>query len=696
MKLNAEQQAALDKYRAKKSAGNESNWTLSNLGESALRGLKQRGAGAIELGMNLAEGLGADIPEEYQQARADVQQQYVKEGGGTGTVGFVGEMLGDPLTYLPIGGGAKNLVKGVAGAGALSGLTTSTGKEDSALSDQLRNAAIQAGVGAIAGKVTQKLMRPVSGSLDDVAAKNVSLLEKEGVKLQPSQKTGSKTLSLVEEAFKGLPFTSGKQARINEAQLGQFTKAALKRAGIQSDLATPEVLQVAAKSFGNKFDDLIQKSGGIKVDDELLQALANADSEATRRLGSDSVGRMVHSYIDDVLETGGILDAKTYQNTRSALGRIAKGTQDPLLGNVLMDLRGALDAAAERSIKPGLVKLWGKTRKEYAAFKTIEGAMNRVGEQAVSGYITPANLLNAVKTGNKQYARGAGVLNDLARAGKDIVSSTLPDSGTATRTMMQNVLTGGGLATAGGVSGGLPAVGAALAAPRVIQEVYNTRPVQKYITEGITKSTIPAIAAAKTAIQAARREAQGEEAPSNQLSPEATKALQEYRQQKSSPQSSLAPLPEDIRADEGLRHSAYNDTAGNRTIAWGFNMDSGIARRVWKDAKIPSNFDEVYSGKIALTTPETEALAAHSFKIATNDAADIYDNFSELSEPRKQALLNMSYQFGKPRLMKLTEFNAAVNRGDWKKAVIALQKTKYWKQTPERARENARKLLRST
>lgn len=498
--------AKLGKMNAPTQRPEESNWNLENLGESALRGLKQRGAGVLELGSKLAESAGLEIPDEYRHGISDIQNQYTKEGQGTGTVGLIGEIAGDPLSYIPIGGGAKNVVKGLAGAGALSGITTGTGDADSSLQDMAQNAAIQAGTGAIAGKIMQKLMRPLSSQLDDVAAKNVALLEREGVKLQPSQKTGSKTLNLMEEALKGLPFTSGKQARISEGQLKQFTKAALKRAGVDAELATPEVMEQASKILGKKFETLIQKSGGIKVDDELLTALAAADSEATRRLGSDSVGRMVHSYIDDILATGGKLDAKTYQNTRSTLGRIAKGTQDPLLANTLMDLRSALDDAANRSISPALGKMWQKTRKEYAAYKTIESAMRRVGQEAVSGYITPANLLNAVKTGNKQFARGAGELNALARAGKDVVTSSIPDSGTATRTMMQNVLTGGGLATAGGISGGFPAVAGALAAPRVIQEIYNVPPIQRYIANGVTDSAVPAVLAGKAAIQGARQE----------------------------------------------------------------------------------------------------------------------------------------------------------------------------------------------
>ena len=672
----------------------ESNWTLGNLGESFARGLKQRGAGVLELGSKLAESAGVTIPEEYKQGIADIQNQYSQEGRGTGTVGLVGEVIGDPLTYIPIGGGAKNIVKGLAGAGALSGITTSTGDAESTLGDMLTNAGIQAGTGAIAGKVTQKLMKPVSSGLDDVAAKNVSMLEREGVKLQPSQKTGSKALNLMEEAFKGLPFTSGKQARINEAQLGQFTKAALRRAGINSDKATPEVLEAAAKSFGDRYDDLISKAGGIKIDDDLLGALVAADTEASRRLGSDSVGRMVHSYIDDVLEAGGKLDAKTYQNTRRALGRIAKGTQDPLLANVLTDLRNALDAAAERSMTKGLSSAWRATDKQYAAFKTIQKAMERTGQEATSGYITPANLLNAVKVGNKRFSRGYGELNPLARAGKDIISSTLPDSGTATRTQMQNVLTGGALAGGGATASGLTGAGAALFAPRVIQEVYNTRPVQRYLTKGITESSAPIIGAAKAAIQAARQEAMPSGEPVPQANtPDAGEMQPPPAQQPApvtnSPQSSLT------QQNEGFSNVVYKDTTGNPTIGYGFNLNSGIAAKAWKQAGLPMKaLPAVKAGKLAITKEHAQALYRASEKIAVDDAMAYFgDGFDGLSQPQKLALVDMSYQMGLPRLNKFRDLKRHIKTKNAHGIVQSIKRSEYAQQTPERAGQIAQLLL---
>jgi hypothetical protein len=545
--------------------------------DSMATGVKKRAAGVGELGLKLAESLGADV-KPYREDLADIQQRYQAEGEGTGAIGLAGEILGDPLTYLPIGGGAANVARGLAGQGALSGLTTGTGDAESGLGDNAINAAIQAGTGAVAGKVGQKLMRPVSNQLDDVAAKNVALLQREGVALQPSQKVGSKTLNLVEEAFKGLPFTAGKQAKIGEKQLQQFTSAALKRAGVKSSLATPEVMANAAKRFDKIYTGILKKAGGIRVDNTLLTAAAEAEAEATKRMGKDA-GKLVSSYVDDILASGGVISPEIYKNTRTGLRNIIKGSNDPLAATVLGNLRTALDDAADRSITPALRNAWKKVNTQYAAYKTIDKAMTSTGDAATSGLITPANLLNATKVGNKQFARGGGVLTDLARAGKDVISSTLPDSGTATRTMMQNVMTGGAFAGAGGAAalGNLPLAAGALALPRITQEIYNTPVVQKYLTEGITDSAIPAIAAGKAAIQGAMQ-SQGIEQPEQPFAPPAIdldsmslEELQQLRNQKmqtpdvqlpatipdTQPQASL--LNRIMQAESGGRPMAMND-----------------------------------------------------------------------------------------------------------------------------------------
>jgi GH24 family phage-related lysozyme (muramidase) len=154
-------------------------------------------------------------------------------------------------------------------------------------------------------------------------------------------------------------------------------------------------------------------------------------------------------------------------------------------------------------------------------------------------------------------------------------------------------------------------------------------------------------------------------------------------QQPLPPQSAL---PDDLTAHEGLRFSAYDDTEGYRTVGRGFNMQSGIARRVWKNAGVTADFDAVMDGAAAISQQEADALAAESLRIATDDASKYVANFSELSEPRKAAIINLSYQLGYPRLAKFDTVKKHIESGKFALAARELTASKWFQQTGKERR----------
>lgn len=150
-----------------------------------------------------------------------------------------------------------------------------------------------------------------------------------------------------------------------------------------------------------------------------------------------------------------------------------------------------------------------------------------------------------------------------------------------------------------------------------------------------------------------------------------------------------------IKQHEGLRLSSYDDTVGKRTVGYGFNMQSGIARKVWERAGVQSDFVDVFKGRDTISQQEAQALLQASYDVAADDARKVYGNFDRLSPSRQQALLSMSYQLGLPKLKKFTTFNKAIERGDYNTAITALRKTKLAQQTPNRVAEISQLLLRS-
>lgn len=154
------------------------------------------------------------------------------------------------------------------------------------------------------------------------------------------------------------------------------------------------------------------------------------------------------------------------------------------------------------------------------------------------------------------------------------------------------------------------------------------------------------------------------------------------------------PQSEFTRQNEGLRFSAYDDTTGNRTVGVGFNMDSGIAKRTWKQAGVQASFDDVYKGRADISPEEAEALYAASGKIAAQDAITFLPEVSKMSPGRQQAVLDLSYQLGLPSLQKFSKFKSAMKDGNYKLAARELANSEYFKQTPKRARRVIEMIVR--
>lgn len=144
---------------------------------------------------------------------------------------------------------------------------------------------------------------------------------------------------------------------------------------------------------------------------------------------------------------------------------------------------------------------------------------------------------------------------------------------------------------------------------------------------------------------------------------------------------------------EGLRLSAYMDTTGNPTIGYGNNLNSPVTKQAWKTAGIQTPFSDAAKGTAAITPEEAANLHMASQQIAFNDAADLFPTLAKMPEGRQAALIDLSYQLGKPRLAKFGGMISAINKGDYVSAVKHLKNSDLWKQTPERAKRVARMIL---
>ena len=136
---------------------------------------------------------------------------------------------------------------------------------------------------------------------------------------------------------------------------------------------------------------------------------------------------------------------------------------------------------------PDIVGDWRNARREYRNLLAIDkAASGGTAESRTSGNLSPGALTASVRSLDPRgFARGRGEMNDLARLG-DLLSAQAPNSGTAQRTGIRNMLTLAGPAATGGVLGaasGVPLLGVAAgtALPPTLQGLLQSKLGRSYL-----------------------------------------------------------------------------------------------------------------------------------------------------------------------------------------------------------------------
>lgn len=300
--------------------------------------------------------------------------------------------------------------------------------------------ALAGGVGpALAGRaVTPLAASPQRQRLVDILAD-------EGVtSLTAGQRTGNKSLQYAESFLGDGPLAGQSASRVQQEGQQQFTRAAMRRAGQGLDDAAPETLAGNQGRLSQQFRDLSARND-LTPDNQFIDDVTTAVRQY-RNVPNSQQAQMIQGYIDDIVPhiNAGVIPGPEYQAMRSRMSRQANRLResDPDLSEALRGFRNALDNAMERSIPANSADaaLWRQTRREYGAQKTIEKAASRAGEATAEGQLVPANLRNTVSANNRgAYARGEGDFSELARAGAGVMQP-LPNSGTAQRNALTNML----------------------------------------------------------------------------------------------------------------------------------------------------------------------------------------------------------------------------------------------------------------
>lgn len=396
------------------------------------------------------------------------------------TAGTVGNIGGNMALALPtMGIPGANTVTGSAAVGAALGALNPTATGESRV-DNAAVGGIGGAGGAMLAKAIGRMVRPVQSQLSPEMSALATKAQAAGIPLDAADKTGSRPLKAIRSVMESMPLTADKQRQIAALKKGAFNKAVLANIGENADTVTPELLGAAKSRIGGEFDRLTQGLE-IPLGDDYLGALAKIEDGITP-FSSPMVKGAVDKGLD--LASAGPIDGGTYQKVRSVLGKQANdafqngGSE---VGQVLKSLRNNLDDAAGQAMPEGNQAAWDTARKQWGNLKVIEKTARPTSVDAVEGNISPgrfAQVLSQMDPNGATYGRGE--MADLARVGKAFVQDSIPNSGTAERTMWQTFLTNpldaAWQGTVGGIS--LPA-----------QMAINSKAGQKYLSEGLISNS---------------------------------------------------------------------------------------------------------------------------------------------------------------------------------------------------------------
>ncbi len=136
----------------------------------------------------------------------------------------------------------------------------------------------------------------------------------------------------------------------------------------------------------------------------------------------------------------------------------------------------------------------------------------------------------------------------------------------------------------------------------------------------------------------------------------------------------LVKLQEEISKDEGIKFETYRCSLGHLT--------GGIGHLIteWDE--------EIYSGPVgtAIPTEQVNDWFAKDIETTIKDCNLLFSQFNNLPDDIQHVLANMCFQLGRPRLSKFKNMIAAVEDLDWHRMADEMENSRWFKQTPNRAK----------
>lgn len=483
-KYGAQKQAAapLDRLPPETSPGNQPSTNADSIANRIL-GFGEAGASAV------TGALGGAAGQLYGVGKALTGGKYgTQQGAQEAEAAGVG--LANKLTYQPRTETGKQLTEGLGNvmqASRLQGFPVEGGAlgqlgqvPRGVLAAGEKAADVNRAVGRTATAPARALGRGAVNALPALDPETQALAREAhtlGFRLTPDQVYSNKYGKFAGELASENPLINNNR----DFNQRMFNHQLVYQLGGEGDKLTRRVFNDAMRRSGSTIGD-IAGSHNVPFSEDLVNRLTGHVAEA-QQFGTGEVERIVRGYADEItdLSRNGELPGEAFRRINTRLNnQIRAAGNNGDLRNALNHLQDDLQDAFTAQLSPEELTRYNTARRQYAVGKTLEPLVAK----AVTGDVAPASLLGAItrtQAGKSAAARGAaGELGTLADIGQKFLKSQ-PSSGTAERSIMQNLMTHplGSLAT-----GATAAATAPLAAaynrlgPRVTQQLIDRPPVQ--------------------------------------------------------------------------------------------------------------------------------------------------------------------------------------------------------------------------
>ena len=297
----------------------------------------------------------------------------------------------------------------------------------------------------------------------------VAAAQARNIPLTTGQITGNKGFQTLESVLENLPLSGGMQRGLIDQQRQAFNREVSGATGAPLSAFTRAERETRRADLGRQFENLSQGTT-VNLDGQFTTQLNDALTRYRQQLPPDvyrNVEQRLSALIDASMQPGNPqISGEIYQRIRSSLGTQATRTGNTETGAALREARGALDAAARRSLPPDVAAEWDTVRRQWGNLKTIEAGMQNA--DAAVGNIAPRALGAAVDAANRRG--GARSLTEISDIGRRILAPQIADSATTQRGFWQNLATLGAMGGGGLWAGGLPSAAAIISAPPIVQK----------------------------------------------------------------------------------------------------------------------------------------------------------------------------------------------------------------------------------